>query len=502
MLHFNKINDFSILFRIVVNKMNTQTIYFNPPTSILYLQQSVGTTPYQVNTQYITSPSGVISNLNVENVQTARILEIIDYLYIHTGASITSNGDIYITTGTLISPDATISSLTVSSLVSNGNIIVTTGALISPYANINTVECNQFTGGVVSQINTSIQSYTNSADVYNECIPSVVSICIKSTTNSYYVGSGFITTGPNTNLYTYVLTAAHVILDPDAGGYPVCANIWVNISSPMNTMYKIISPHAIMGIDKHSDVALIRLNVPTSTYLIVKNSRTECKIGDVVQTIGFPGGIDMQSISRGIIRDNKAQFDSNVMESVVTDISIYGGNSGGPLITSDKKVLGIVSYGYTSTGEEINGGVASYLFAPIVSYFLINYTGTTLSYPKGYLGIQYRGVDVYIAAALNLSSVRGYYVQALDGTIVPTNFSVGDIIIGIEGVSVGIMDNQYPLYTETCLRTPGTIISVTYLPNGNYSTQLTKSVTLSVYNPANDYPLSPYTRHPVDKNII
>ncbi len=48
--------------------MNDQIIYFEPPSSIQNLLLSVGSTPYQVNTQYITSPSGVINNLTSQNV--------------------------------------------------------------------------------------------------------------------------------------------------------------------------------------------------------------------------------------------------------------------------------------------------------------------------------------------------------------------------------------------------------------------------------------------------
>ncbi len=417
------------------------------------------------------SPSGTILNftgaINVTDINT-RSINIIESLQINSGANITSYSDIYI-------PDGKI------------------------YSNI--CQTNILTGSVLNQIDYLIQSYTNSANVYEDCINSIVSIIIKSANQSYYVGSGFFVTGPSSNQYSYICTAGHVIIDPNVSGYPVCSDIWVNTYYPSNSIYKVTGTHKVMGIDKIADVALIRLELSGSKVLSIKNSRTECNIGDTINTIGYPGSIDAQSISRGIIRDNKSQPDGEVMESVLTDISIFGGNSGGPLITNDKKVVGIVSYGYTNQ-QEINGGVASYLFKPILDYFLINYVNTVVSFPKGYLGIQYSPVDILIATILNLSTVQGYRVIGLDSTIVPANFSIGDIITEIEGNKVGIMNNQYPLFTEIHLRTPGTSVQIKYRPNGNYTTELTKTVILSSFNSSNDYLFSNFHRTPINTNLL
>jgi serine protease Do len=253
-----------------------------------------------------------------------------------------------------------------------------------------------------------------------------------------------------------------------------------------------------MGYDKISDVALLRLSgTGFNKVFEYKDSRTEVKIGDTINTIGYPGGVDNQSISRGIVRDNKSQMEGAVMESIITDISIYGGNSGGPLITDDGKAVGIVSYGYTNK-EEINGGVSSYLFVPMVNYYLSQYSTGTVSYPKGYLGIAYDSVNLPVAVILGMSSVEGYYVASLDGTISPSKFNVNDVITEINGVRVGVMNNQFPLFTEIQLRPPGTVISVKYRPNGSWNTELTKNVTLSSFNPNNDYLFSNYRRDAVN----
>ncbi len=486
--------------------MNSQVIYFQPPSTISNLISSVGTIPGEIHTNYIQSYSGSINELTIQNNtitstlilstgsicdiyatlhanerSTFRTLEVISELLVSTGASCTVNSDLYATTGKI-----NILEVTSGLLVSTGASCTVNSGISALSGSFINVSCTSLTGAVLNQIN----QYINTTSVYSSIVTSVVSILIKSANNSYYIGSGFFIDGPNRNLYSYILTAAHVIIDPNVVNYPICNDIWINTSYPTNSVIKITSPHVVMGIDKIADIALIRLSLTGTTYLESKDSRTECEIGDSIYTVGFPAAIDAQSISKGIIRDNKSQLTGDAMESVVTDISIYGGNSGGPLVTSDGKVVAIVSYGYTNTGEELNGGVSSYLYTPIINYFFSQYLGSIVSFPKGYLGIQYDSIRIVEAAIYSLPTVQGYIVTSLDGTIVPAKFSIGDIITEIEGVKVGIMNDQYPLFTEIHLRQPGTQVTVKYRSSPNYNSELSKVVTLSSFNSAVDYPLS------------
>jgi S1-C subfamily serine protease len=435
----------------------TQIVYFTDPEDISKIKNQIGNIPNEVNTLKIQSPYFTGSFINSNN-NYFRSVNIFNSLNISTGCNIETYSDIIMKEG----------SLSTSSI----------------------------TGAVINQIKTIVKTYTDSSTLYENSIDKIVSISIRSNNGSYYVGSGFMITGPNPSTYGYILTAAHVIGDPNLSGNPVCSDIWINTTYPSNIIYKINGiTNVVMGYDKIADVALIRLqSAGFNKVFNIKDSRTELKIGDVINTIGYPGGTDNQSISRGIVRDNKSQLEGYVMESVITDISIYGGNSGGPLITDDGKVVGIVSYGYTNE-EEINGGVSSYLFKPIVNYFINNFTGSVVNYPKGYLGISYTSVNIVRATIFGMTGVEGYYVTGLDGSISPANFNVNDVITEIEGVRLGIMNNQYPLFTEVHLRPPGTVVNVKYRPNGG--NELSKNVTLSSFNNTYDYLFSNYHRQPV-----
>ena len=254
-----------------------------------------------------------------------------------------------------------------------------------------------------------------------------------------------------------------------------------------------------MGIDKIADIALIRVqsSIYSSVHLPVKNSRTQVLIGEYINVIGFPQGNDPQSITRGIVRDNKYQ-NSSIPESVYTDASIYGGNSGGPVITDSNHVIGILSWGVTNQ-ENLNGAVASYLFNPILSYFCTNYVNSIVSYPKGYLGIFYSNVSFVLAMTYGIN-IEGIRVDSLDATITPSKFNVFDIITEVDGIRIGIYNNQSPFFTEIHRRPPGTVLAVRYLPynsgTNTYGTETTKTVTLEVFNSANDIFINNVHRKP------
>lgn len=348
----------------------------------------------------------------------------------------------------------------------------------------------------------------NASNIYVNTINSVATIMISmksGNSTSYALGQGFWITGPSPN-FGYLATAAHVITDSNTGN--VATNIWVHTTYPTNNIFKINgTTNVVLGCDKVTDVALLRItgtSFPTLTYA---NSRTDIAPGDNVTIIGYPLGFDPQSVTRGVIRDNKATPDTffsgmggGFMESVLTDCSIYGGNSGGPMLDDDGKWIGILSWGVGSDGA-LNGGVASYLANAIFTYYMSNYPGTTptpiptpapISFPKGYLGVYGSPMDVLLAVSKNISSVQGYVVTGLDSTIKPAKFTTGDIILSVNGQDVGILNNQVSLFSIVQLATPGTTLTVTYRPVSNLSTILTKTVTVNPFPATKDVIFSGY----------
>ncbi len=348
---------------------------------------------------------------------------------------------------------------------------------------------------------------TSAKLVYNSCINSVCTILNRANNGGYSLGQGFWIEGPQPNIgppiYGYLATAAHVIIDGTLTSRPVSSNLWIHTTFPTNNIIRVNGTSVrVMGFDRLADVALLRVQYsgsPVYPALVYGNSRTDVSCGDNVTCIGYPLGFDVQSVTRGTIRDNKSVPDTyfsgtggGFMESVMTDCAIYGGNSGGPLINDDNKWIGILSWGIGSDGT-INGGVSSYVAMNIFQYFMTNFTASIINYPKGYLGIFGRPVDVLLSVLRGMTDVKGFQVTALDTTVTPAKFAVGDIILSVNGVDIGLLNNQYSLFTAVQLAIPGTILTVTYIPNrASVSTILTKQVTTVAFPAARDTVFSGY----------
>jgi S1-C subfamily serine protease len=361
-----------------------------------------------------------------------------------------------------------------------------------------TVNSGGIVGSSSSTTNSSVSPLTinalsSSALIYANAINSLVTILTKDSRGSFSIGVGFFVSLPGAPAgYGYLATANHVITDYTRPGLPVATDVWIHITHPTNSIVKLNgTTNCVIGRDILSDVALLRIQgtFPALTYA---NSRTELACGDNVTVIGYPEGFDAQSVTRGVVRDNKAVPDvyfsgvgGGFMESVLTDCSIYGGNSGGPMINDDGCWIGILSWGVGSDSN-LNGGVCSYLAQTLFLNWITNFTSTPLQYNKGYLGVNVQPMDLLLSVVRNLPNVQGYLVTGIDSSITPAKFNVGDIILSINGVDVGMLNNHYSLFTEVLLKTPGSSVSVTYRPAGNLNSILTKSVVIAAFPAGKD----------------
>jgi len=106
--------------------------------------------------------------------------------------------------------------------------------------------------------------------------------------------------------------------------------------------------------DKDLDLALVRLAVPESTgvpYAELGESSALTE-GDFVMAMGAPWGLS-RSVSLGIISctDRYLEGSSEYSLWLQTDAAISPGNSGGPLVNTDGRVIGINTLGMMQGGD-------------------------------------------------------------------------------------------------------------------------------------------------------
>ena len=108
------------------------------------------------------------------------------------------------------------------------------------------------------------------------------------------------------------------------------------------------SPAGIVNIQPENDLAVLRAQkLPDDLQAATMRSTADLAPGDEVVAIGFPFGIG-PSVSSGVVSGLKRAFRSpeggqQMSNLIQFDAAANPGNSGGPLITMDGQVVGIVT---------------------------------------------------------------------------------------------------------------------------------------------------------------
>lgn len=104
----------------------------------------------------------------------------------------------------------------------------------------------------------------------------------------------------------------------------------------------------VVGTQPENDLAVLKaLSLPDDLQAATMRSTADLKPGDHVVAIGHPFGIG-PSVSYGVVSGLKREFRSEEGEKTLTnliqfDAAANPGNSGGPLVTMDGHVVGIVT---------------------------------------------------------------------------------------------------------------------------------------------------------------
>ena len=150
-------------------------------------------------------------------------------------------------------------------------------------------------------------------------------------------GSGFLIGDEG-----YILTNCHVVKDLDT----------VRIIMPGGAKFD----GRVLGRDPRQDVALVKIDGAPAKGL--RPRLEDLPVGTEVFAVGAPFEIKlMGSVSKGIVSSYRADNKGRWLQS---DTTINGGNSGGPLVDAQGRVVGISTSGKGETNTGVN------FFVPIV----------------------------------------------------------------------------------------------------------------------------------------
>jgi S1-C subfamily serine protease len=149
-------------------------------------------------------------------------------------------------------------------------------------------------------------------------------------------GSGFVIDGNGE-----IATNAHVVTQGEGSAIRKVAKVYVRFQDDNQVSADIV------GFDPYADVALLKIDPKGLTLRPLSLGRSaDVAVGSPVAAIGSPFGQE-QSLSVGVISATDRTIDSltkfQIGGALQTDAAINHGNSGGPLVDSRGRVLGINS---------------------------------------------------------------------------------------------------------------------------------------------------------------
>lgn len=234
------------------------------------------------------------------------------------------------------------------------------------------------------------------------------------------LGSGVIVKYDADKKEAYILTNAHVVEN--------AVRVTVKINREISKKAEIV------GIDKKTDVAVIKINtegIKDIERRVAKlGDSDKLRVGQLVIAIGNPLGLE-RTVTVGVISALRRSIGVTQYENFIqTDAAINPGNSGGPLVNTDGEVIGIntaIIANAQGLGFAIPINLAKWVMDQILEH------GRVI---RGWLGVVIQDITPGIAEAVGVK--EGVIIsQVVPGSPADkAGLKVGDIIVEYNGEKV------------------------------------------------------------------
>jgi putative serine protease PepD len=247
--------------------------------------------------------------------------------------------------------------------------------------------------------------------IYRRAYRGVVEITVR-TGNGSAEGSGFVYDSDG-----HIITNDHVV-----NGQSISVQFWNGKTYDAT----------LVGSDSSTDLAVIKVNAPSSQLYPVSLGRSaDLQVGDPVVAIGSPFGLQ-ETVTSGIVSALHRSIDSlnqnfRIIDSIQTDAAINHGNSGGPLLDADGRVIGVNAQIRSDSGGSDGIGFA------IPSDTVHTIAGQLISTGQA--------KHAYLGVALSDSSTQARVAQVNPGTpAASAKLKAGDVITEVDGAKVDSAD--------------------------------------------------------------
>jgi S1-C subfamily serine protease len=219
-------------------------------------------------------------------------------------------------------------------------------------------------------------------------------------------------------------------------------------------------PAMLIGDDPGTDLAVVRVNAPDLATVELGDS-AQVRVGQLVIAIGNPLGFE-SSVTAGVVsalgRSLRSSSGRLIDDIIQTDAALNPGSSGGPLVTSDGRVVGVNTAAIRPAQGicfAIGINTAKFVAGRLIrdgrirrSY--IGVVGQTISLPRNV--VRFHGLE----------QERGILVLSVEpaSPAVEAGVRERDIIISFDGQRVAGIDDLQRLLTGVRIgaRTPLTVL--------------------------------------------
>ena len=287
-------------------------------------------------------------------------------------------------------------------------------------------------------------------------LPSLNSPQIKEEMVPAGIGSGVIVSPEG-----YTVTNAHVITDPRSG--QLVQEVTIQLSDKKEYQARIV------GFDRSTDVAVLKIESSEPLPFVSIADSDNLDVGDIVFAAGNPLGIGM-TVTMGIISATK-RSELGVLDQegsyenfIQTDASINRGNSGGALLDTKGRLIGINTAIISQTGSSIGIGLA-------IPVNMVRKVLTDLV-EKGGVMRGFLGVELQASSSGELGAIVGAVVPGSAADL--ASIKSGDRIIKVGEKFVDSVNQSRLAISQT---TPGTRLPIELIRDGK---RITVFVTLDL----------------------
>jgi S1-C subfamily serine protease len=278
-------------------------------------------------------------------------------------------------------------------------------------------------GGIVPE---DLREFARGQDTATDMIKGVATVLVNrgfriergAGSPDWVLGSAFFVDPSGLLITNYHVIASEV--DPSYEGY---SRLYIRLGDSFSARI----PAKVIGWDKTLDLALIKAEIKPD-YVFSLVDRVVPRVGDTILAIGSPGGLE-KTVTRGIVSALGRRF-LQIGDVIQIDAAVNHGNSGGPVVDAEGRLVGIVFAGVEQY-EGLNFAVPAERLAAALPAMIAGgkaqrpWLGLVISETSKGAEIIYvapftPAAEQQIAEGLLLAGLNGEGIDAPQGALIPS----------------------------------------------------------------------------------